>query len=406
MYYLCRKRIGKDYLMNRSSFDQLLERKGTSCHKYDNLQEVFGMDDLLPMWIADSDFASPDFVMKAIAKRAEHPVLGYTFRGESFNSAVKRWLDFRAQWAIKDEWIEFTPGIVCGLALAIMAYTQEGDGVLIQPPVYPPFAATINSNSRVLVENQLIIKDGKYEIDFEDFEAKLAKSKLFILCNPHNPVGRAFSHEELRRMGELCVKHGVKIVSDEIHSDLVFKPHTHIHLASISKEIADITITYIAPSKTFNIAGLATAVAIIPSAQMMEQYKTITNMVRTDLGNIFGIVALEAAYMSDGEWLENQIDYIESNFDFAVEYIKNNMPKIKAYKPEATYLLWLDFSDLGLKGMPLCEFAIKEAKLGLNPGSDFGSGGDGFMRMNLATTRCRVERALLQLKEAYQQRGY
>lgn len=252
----------------RYNFDEMVDRKGTNCLKYDALGRFFGAEDLLPMWVADSDFRVPEFIIDAMAERLKHPVLGYTFRGDEFYSAITDWVSTRGGWSVEKDWILYSAGVVAGMGFAINALTRLGAGVLIQTPVYPPFSMMVENNNRRLVTNELVNNDGHYEIDFQDFERKLKEVDLFIMCNPHNPVGRVFTRDELTRMGELCVKYGVYIISDEIHSDIIMKPHQHIHIASLSEEIAERTITLMAPSKTFNIAGLCTSLTIISNLKL------------------------------------------------------------------------------------------------------------------------------------------
>lgn len=393
-------------MMKRYNFDQKIDRHGTMCEKYDNLDQVFGTSDLIPLWVADSDFAVGDFILDAIKSRLEHPILGYSFRGDRYKNAVINWVKQRSSWQIDPSWVEFTPGVVCGLAFGVQAYSKVGDGVVIQPPVYPPFARTVQLNGRRVIENPLKEVGGRYEIDFEDLDQKLSNAKVFILCNPHNPTGRAFTKEELLKIGELCLKHGVMIVSDEIHADLIFKPNEHIHMASLSKEIADITLTYIAPSKTFNTAGLSTSVAIIPSPVAMQRYQEQAATIHADQGNIFGAVSLVAAYENGESWLEEQLEYLKANIDYVISYTREHMPKIKITKPEATYLLWLDCRELGLTQEQLDSFFVKEAHVGLNSGATFGKEGEGFVRMNVATTLDTLKQALSQMQSAYQLRGF
>lgn len=390
----------------RYNFDEVVDRRGTVCEKYDNAEALFGTTDILPMWIADTDFKTPEFIVSAIRERLNHPIFGYSFRCKYYYQAVQSWIYRRNGWHVEPEWLDFTPGVVCGLSYGVNSLSKEGDRIVIQPPVYPPFARTIEANNRVVVNNPMKLVNGRYEIDFEDLDKKLVGSKLFILCNPHNPTGRVFTPEELLKIGNLCVKHGVHIVSDEIHSDLILSGHTHTHIASLSKEIADITFTYLAPSKTFNIAGFSTAVAIIPNPKLRELYTKCSNRVHVEQGNIFGAVALRAAYSNGDEWLDNLMTYIESNIDFALDYLKVNTPKIKCARPESTFLLWLDFSELGLSHQELCDFLVKEAKLGLNTGTDFGIEGNLHMRMNLGSPKAVIETALNQLKLAYNKRGF
>lgn len=296
--------------------------------------------------------------------------------------------------------------MVCGVSYAINLLSDTDDRVVIQPPVYPPFARTTEANNRTVVNNPLIWDGEKYQIDFENFEEALKGSKLFILCNPHNPTGRAFTREELTKMGELCIKHGVKIISDEIHSDLMLSGNKHIHIASISKEISDITITLIAPSKTFNTAGLSTSVAIIPNEQLMAIYRDNSDKMHVGQGNIFGATALQAAYNNGDEWLDQLLVYLEKNADYVVDFLSKNCPKIKTYKPESTFLMWLDFKELNLSQEKLVEFMLNDAKIGLNDGQAFGVEGIGYMRLNIGTTLDNIKYIMSQIKMAYDKRGF
>lgn len=383
------------------NFDEPFNRYGTGCEKYDNRETIFGREDIIPLWIADTDFKSPDFIIDAIKERLEHPILGYSYRCKHYYDTIRSWVNRRNNWDVKAEWLDFTPGVVCGISYGLYAFSKPGDRVLIQPPVYPPFAKTITNNGRIVINNPLKIVAGKYEIDFEDLEQKLKISKVFILCNPHNPTGRVLTYDELKRIGELCVKYKVYIVSDEIHSDLILSNHKHVHIASISKEIADITLTYIAPSKTFNVAGLSTAVAIIPNPELREKFADCANKIHVDQGNIFGTVALKAAYTNGDEWVDELMIYIESNIDYVIEFLKVNTPKIKCIKPESTFLLWLDCKEMEMSQTELLEFIVNKALLGLNDGEDFGIEGHGFLRLNIGTQRAVLTKALGQLKEAY-----
>lgn len=380
-------------------FDKITDRRGTNCVKYDAAAEVFGREDVLPLWIADSDFACPPFIVEAVRKRAEHPVYGYTFQGPEFFRAVTEWVRRRNDWSIESDWIGFTPGVVAGFSLAIQALTEEGDGVLIQPPVYPPFAKMTRMNNRKVVNNPLVWDGEKYVIDFDDFEAKLKESKVFLMCNPHNPTGRVFTREELRRMGELCVEHDVRIISDEIHSDLILKPHRHTHIASLSDEIARQTITFIAPSKTFNVAGLAASVSIIPDESVRRRFSRQADLAGASHGNLFGTTALVAAYEQGDEWLDGFMVQMGKNARYIVDFLRERIPSVRAYVPESTYLMWLDFRAWGLSPEELFRVLV-DAGLGLSDGKDFGEEGVGFMRINIATSPEVLEEAMKRLEAA------
>jgi cystathionine beta-lyase len=377
------------------NFDEVVDRTNTSCIKWDARQNVFGNPDVLPLWVADMDFRSPHFVIDAIAKRLTHPVLGYTLRPDSYFEAIIGWVKRRNGWSIERDWIAHCPGVVPGLNVAVLAYTNPGDRIVIQTPVYPPFFDAINHNGRTLVENPLKVANGRFSIDFEDLDQKLAGAKAIILSNPHNPVGRVFEEDELRRISELCLKHGVTIISDEIHSDIIMPQHRHLHIANLDERFAAACVTFMAPSKTFNLAGLSTAYAVIPSADLRAKYlHVLEQQLHIGMGNITGIVGLEAAYSNGDEWLDQLTAYIQGNIDRLDELVKAKLPKVTLYKPEGTYLAWMDFSAYGLDDDELDRKLIHEAKVGLNSGSAFGANGSGFRRINLACPRAYVEEAV------------
>ncbi len=390
----------------RYDFDEPIDRRGSKCEKYDNMESVFGRNDIIPLWVADTDFRTPDFIMDAIRERAAHPVLGYSFRCSYYNEAIRSWLWRRNGWAVESKWIDFSAGVICGISYGISALSRPGDGVLIQPPVYPPFARVAEALGRKVVTNPLKLDHGSWQIDFDDLDKKLKDVKIFILCNPHNPTGRAFTKDELTKIGELCLKHGVYILSDEIHSDLTFREHKHIHIASLSDELARITCTFVAPSKTFNTAGLSTAVAIIPNDEIHRAYTECGERIHVGQGNIFGAVALRAAYNNGDEWLDMLREYIEANADYVMKTLSEQMPRIECIKPEATFLLWLDCRKLDLTHEALVDFFVNEALLGLNSGLDYGPQGEHYMRMNVGCPRATLEKALEQLKRAYDNRNF
>ncbi|MDE6483578.1 MAG: PatB family C-S lyase [Rikenellaceae bacterium] len=390
----------------RYDFDEPIDRRGSNCEKHDNIANVFGRNDIIPLWVADTDFRTPGFIMDAIRERAAHPVLGYSFRCSYYNDAIRSWLWRRNGWEVKSEWLDFSPGVICGISYGISILSRPGDGVLIQPPVYPPFAQVAEALGRRVITNPLKLVGDSWCIDFDDLDKKLSEVKVFILCNPHNPTGRVFTVEELTKIGELCLKHGVYIVSDEIHSDLTIKGHKHIHIASLSEELARITCTFVAPSKTFNTAGLSTAVAVIPDDKIHRAYTEHGVRNHVGQGNIFGAVALRAAYNNGDEWLDTLRRYIEGNVDYVRKTLSEQMPRIKCTEPEATFLLWLDCRELDLTHEALVDFFINEARLGLNSGLDYGTQGELYMRMNVGCPRATLEKALGQLKKAYDNRNF
>lgn len=386
-------------------FDRVVVREGTRCEKYDSREEIFGRADVIPLWVADMDFEVAPFITEAIMRRAAHPVYGYEFRGSGFYDSAAGWIARRGGWNVEPGWMNFTPGVVSGLVCAMRAVTQEGDGVVIQPPVYPPFARVTKSNGRRLVENPLRETNAGYEMDFDDLDRKLNGAKALLLCNPQNPTGRVFTRGELERVGELCIRHDVVLISDEIHCDLIQKPYQHIHIASLSDELAHRTITLVAPSKTFNLAGLSTSLAVIPDPSLRRRFRAEFDRMHIDQGNVFGTVALEAAYRQGDEWLDRLLEYVRGNMEYVTEFFARHIPSVKTRPSEGTYMMWLDFRAWGLSPQELWHFLVFEAGLGLNEGARFGTGGEGFMRINLATRRALVEQAMSQLETACRKRG-
>ncbi|MDR0907715.1 MAG: pyridoxal phosphate-dependent aminotransferase [Rikenellaceae bacterium] len=383
------------------NFDTIPLREGTNTLKYDARGEVFGCEGVIPMWIADMDFECPAAIGEAIRRRAEHNVYGYDFGGEVCSPSLIGWFGRRTGWKIASEWLRYTPGVVTGLGFAIRAFAGKGQGVVIQPPVYHPFSRMIEANSRFVVNNPLKQVGDRFEMDFADLDRKLVGAQAIILCNPHNPVGRVWTEAELRQVGELCVKHDVTIISDEIHSDLVFAPARHCHIASLDPRFAERTVTFVAPSKTFNIAGLATSAAIIPSERLRAVWDKEWETSHVIGGTVFGHVALRAAYDQSEEWLEELLPYLRANIDHVRSFIAENIPQVGTFEHQGTYLMWLDFRGLGFGSQKeLNSWLVDEARLGLNSGADFGREGIGFARMNVATNRTTLNRALEQLAGA------
>jgi cystathionine beta-lyase len=388
--------------MSKYNFDTILDRSGTETLKWDACGEMFGAGEVIPMWIADMDFECAPAIAEAICRRAAHNLYGYDFGGERCAPSVVGWLAGRNGWSVEPEWLRFTTGVVSGLAFAVRAFTQAGDGIVIQPPVYPPFRAVIEGNGRRVITNPLRQTDESFEMDFDDLDRKLADARAIILCNPHNPVGRVFTDEELRRVGELCVKHNVTILSDEIHSDLVFAPHRHLHIASLDPRFAERTVTFIAPSKTFNIAGLTTSVAIMSAEEMRAKWDEEFTRSHIPTGTAFGHIALRAAYDECGDWLDEALTVLESNVDYVRSFIAEHIPELRVHpRQEGTYLVWIDFRGLGMAShCELMQWLAREAGLGLGSGADFGEEGIGFARLNAATNRATLERAMGQLAAA------
>jgi len=383
-------------------FDCIVDRKDTGCVKWDTNKANFGKEDVLPMWVADMDFPAPQPVIEAIKKRAEHGVFGYAVATDSCNEAVIEKVERAYNWKIKKEWIVFCDGIVPALHSSVKAFTNVGDKVIIQQPVYHPFGFAIEDNGRKIANNKLKFDGEKYTMDFQNLEKQFKSSeqamKMLILCNPHNPVGRVWTKEELTELGDECIKNNCIVIADEIHCDLVYKPAKHTCFASISKEFENNSITFIAPSKTFNVAGLSEAVAIIPNDALRESF--ITARIGCNSGNVFGYTALEAAYRYGDEYLLQLLDYLKGNIDYFIKYVEENIPGIRVIRPEGTYLLWADMRGLGLSSDELKDFLINDAGIGLNDGRIFGEGGEGFQRINIGCPRKYLEEALNKLKEA------
>jgi cystathionine beta-lyase len=389
------------------NFDETVNRRDTNCEKWDNCTGRFGRNDVLPLWVADMDFKTPAFVIEALRRRLEHEILGYQIRPESFYKSVSSWLQQRG-WQINTQNICFSPGVVPAINFAVNAFTNPGDRILINTPVYHPFMYAVNNHGRTLVKSSLINSgNGYYTVDFDDFESKLADgAKMFILCSPHNPVGRVWTLEELKRIGELCLKYNVLIVSDEIHSDLIFKPHKHVYFASISKELAGRTVTFIAPSKTFNTAGLSSSVVYSDNPALFDQFRRYVNSLSVSAGTIFGDVAFEAAYTHGDEWLNQLLEYLDGNCEYVVDYLDKHIPQIKTRKPEGTYLMWLDCSGMNMTSAQIHDFMVSKAGIAVNPGSIFGDEGDLFVRLNVATQRSILVQALDNLRNAAAQIKY
>ena len=382
---------------------EAINRTGTYTTKLDDALKKFGTDDLLPLWVADMDLASPLCVQKALQKRAKHPVYGYTVYPERYYKVIKQWMEKRFDWKIKTKWIVPCYGVVPSMNFAIEAYTKKGDGIIIQTPVYPPFSASVKHRKRKLLDNTLVYEKGEYKIDFKDLETKAKEAKLFLLCSPHNPTGRVWNADELEKIIEICIENDVIIVSDEIHADIVYKKTHHI-LGSFEKAQNRCVILN-APSKTFNVAGLNTSYAIIPNEKLRRKYKVEQDRSGITNGTPFGIEALMAAYEEGEEWLEDLKVYLFANIAYVNEFIKTNKLPIEIVRTEATFLVWMDCSKMGLSHKKLVEFFVDEAKLGLNDGKSFGKTGDGFMRLNVGTSKEVLEVAMNRLLLAYKGRN-
>jgi len=384
------------------NFDEVIDRRDTNAVKLERCKALFGTEDVLPLWVADMDFRTPDFIIDAIQKRLEHPILGYTMPSKSFYSASISWIKEHHDWNIQRDWFGFLPGIVPGLSFAVQSLTKPGDEIIVQPPVYYPFFHVIEKNHRVLVQNQLKEDNGKFVMDFDDLEKKFtSKTKLFILCNPHNPGGRVWTIDELRRFAAICEKHQVTIVSDEIHADMVLPGKTkHTPLATVSAWSEQNTVTFMAPTKVFNMPGLISSGYIIPNAELRHQFAEFLEASEMNSGNMFAYTAAVAAYENGDEWRKQMLDYVQGNIDFVADFLKKNVPQIKPMIPEASFLVWLDCKDLGMETDELHKFFSLKAGLGLNKGTIFGPGGEYHLRLNVACSRSILEKAMKQLKEA------
>jgi cystathionine beta-lyase len=386
------------------NFDESIDRTNYHSVKWDELKTKFGdiPEDVLPMWIADMEFRSPQPVIEAIKKAAEHGIYGYTSRPLSYYQAIIDWMEKRHNWKVKKDWLVFSPGVVPALSFIIRAFTQPGDKVIVQPPVYYPFFRVIENNGCHVVNNPLKLSNKKYFMDYDDLERKVddPRVKLIILCSPHNPVGRVWQKEELIILGEICLEHNIIVVSDEIHADILFKGYRHIPFASISPAFAHHSITCTAPSKTFNLAGLQTSSIIIPNKKYCRIYENILDSLALDENSVFGLVALEAAYRDGEEWLEQLLSYLNENLKFLMKYFKERIPKIKVIKPEGTYLVWLDCRQLGFNAKGLNNFMIKKSGVALDDGYWFGTEGEGFMRINIACPRSFLEEGLKRIERA------
>lgn len=388
-------------------FDTPIDRTHTWSIKHDFKKENGKADDILPLWVADMDFRSPDSVVEALKKAVDHGIFGYSRADESYFDAVAAWYQKRHHLTLQPEWMTCTPGIVFALSIAVRAFSQEGDAVLIQPPVYHPFSRAILRNKRTLVENPLVLKDGHYEMDLEDLEQKVLDEhvKLMILCNPHNPVGRVWTREELTALADICLRHHVYVISDEIHGDFVWRGHEQTPYASISEEACLHSMMCTAPSKTFNLAGMATSNLFIPDPEMRRKFRSELLDVGQENMNRLGLFACRAAYEGGGEWLDQLIGYLAGNLALVRDFCKNRVPQIQLVEPEGTYLAWLDCHELGMTDDELMAFFSDEAKVWLDPGTHSGEQGSGFMRFNLGSSRSVIAQALDQIEAAWKKRN-
>lgn len=387
--------------MEQYDFDRLVSRKGTGCVKVDGLKQNFGREDLIPLWVADMDFLTPSCIVDAVKERCRHEVFGYTFPTDAYYESVMRWVEKLHRWKIRREWMTYIPGIVKGIGFAVQCFTSPGDKVIIQPPVYHPFRLVPEKMGRTVAYNPLKTENGTYRMDFEQLESLIdEKCKLLILCNPHNPGGIVWDKETLVRLAEICRRHGIIVVSDEIHSEIIYSGHTHHSFPTVSEDASACSITFMAPSKTFNMAGIVSSYAIVPDDSLRRSFFHFLEAGELNSGHLFAYIATSAAYDRGDEWRKQMITYVEGNVRFIEEFLRDKLPCIKIYRPEASFLVWMDCRELGLSQPELVSFFINKAKLALNDGSIFGPGGEGYMRLNIGCPRSVLERALQNLRQA------
>ncbi|MBP3317973.1 MAG: PatB family C-S lyase [Alistipes sp.] len=388
-------------MSKKYDFDKIVDRSGSHCLKYDALLDFYGRNDLIPMWVADMDFETPDFIIDALKRRLEHPILGYTLAYDGYWQSIIGWLKKRHNWQVEREWLCYIPGIVKGIGMAINAFTSPGDKIVIQPPVYHPFRLVPEHNNREVVCNPLKVTDGGYEMDFDNLEQLLdEKCKILIIANPHNPIGLVWDKATLGRLAEIAVRHNLIVISDEIHCDMPLYGNVHTPFASVSEAAASCSITFGAPSKTFNMAGVVSSYAIVPDATLREKFFSWLSANELDMTTIFAMVATEAAFNEGDDWRRQMISYIEQNIDFVADFVAAEMPGVKVVKPQASYLVWLDFTDLGLSHEQVVDLVLNRARLAMNDGAMFGKEGEQHMRMNVGMPRSVIARAMNQLKEA------
>jgi len=380
----------------RYNFDEETDRRGTSCIKYDLLTERYGRNDLLPLWVADMDFKTPPFIVDAVRQRCEHQIFGYTFPNDEYYDSIINWVENLHQWKIRREWITYVPGIVKGIAFVIEHFTQKGDKVIIQPPVYHPFRLVTTGLKREVVNNPLKINaNGEYEMDFNQLESVIDECcKILILSNPHNPAGIVWKKEALQTLASICLKHNIIVISDEIHSEMVYPGFTHHPFPTVSDAAASCSITFMAPSKTFNIPGIIASYSIVPNDSLRRDFYDFLNAGEFNEGSLFAYLATVAAYTHGREWRSQMLDYVIDNVHFIDKYLKANIPQIRAVMPQASFLVWLDCHGLEITQKELNNLTVNKAHLALNDGLMFGSEGEGFMRINVGCPRRTLEKAL------------
>lgn len=382
------------------NFDEIIDRRNTDSVKWDGVEARWGRNDLLPMWVADMDFRTAPFVIEAIKKRLEHEVLGYTFACEDWYTSIIKWLSNRYGWNITKDNLTFIPGIVRGLAFAIQCFTQKTDKVMVMSPVYHPFFLVTEHNQREVIYSRLAIHDNQFTIDFDRFKSDVQGCKLLILSNPHNPGGRVWTKEELARIADICAESGTLVISDEIHADLTLPGHKHTTYAMVSEAARMNSIVFMSPSKAFNMPGLASSYAVIENPELYQQFTAYLSASEFNEGHIFAYLSVAAAYSNGTEWLDQMLTYVDGNIEYTQQYLKEHIPGITMIRPQASYLIFLDCRALGLSQAQLNELFADKAHLALNEGASFGSGGEGFMRLNVACPRSVLTKALDQLAEA------
>jgi len=388
----------------KHDFDEIIDRTNTYAVKWDAkfLKEYFGVGDLLPLWVADMDFRAPPALLEALEQQVKHGIFGYIFPPESYYQAIINWFKRRHNWTIKKEWLAFSPGVVTAINFIIQTFSKPGDGIIIQEPVYYPFASSIQKNGRALLNNQLQFSGERYHFDFKDLKEKCSqpRAKLLILCSPHNPVARVWEKEELKQLGEICMENNILVISDEIHCDITFQGHKHLPFASLSKAFAERTFTCVAPTKTFNIASLKSSNVIISNRWLREEFTTALENVSIRFPTIFGLIATETAYSKCEEWLDETLTYIWENYCFLKEFFAKHFPSCYVLPLEGTYLPWIDFRPLKIEPKKLDKIIKEQAKVALDDGAMFGAAGAGFQRVNIACPRAILEEALTRIKEA------
>ncbi len=386
----------------RYDFNENIDRSHSHAVKLERMKALFGRDDLIPLWVADMDFKSPPAIAEALRERVNHEIYGYTIAPDAYYQSITGWLAKRHCWQVEREAICFVPGVVKGFAFAIDQFTQPGDRVIIQPPVYHPFRMVTTALGREVVNNPLLLEEGRYRMDLKGLRTILSQQacKMLILCNPHNPGGRVWSPDELRELAEICHDNGVFVVSDEIHADMALAGYRHTPFATVSQKAVSNSLTLMAPSKTFNIAGIVSSFAVIPDKTIREQYQSYLEPRELNQGTLFAYTATTAAYEQGGEWLDEMLAYVQQNIETVVQFLNEQIPQIRPMRPEASFLVWLDCRDLKLTRSELVKLFVEKAGLALNEGSMFGPGGDGFMRLNVGTPRYNIEKALNKLKNA------